>query len=266
MVGLSTWSQERETAVQAARHAGRVLLDWSGKITVRTKGLNDLVTEADYASQEVLKDYFRRRFPTDGFIGEEGDERTNAGAARRWIVDPLDGTTNFVHGLPFFCVSIGLEVNGRLVVGVVHDPVRQECFAASVGGGASCNGISFQVSATTTLGDSLICGGAPADPRYHAAASAGFLKISSRARSVRRLGSAALALAYVAAGRLDGYWAVSLHPWDCAGGVLIVQEAGGRVTNFDQSEFDLYTPDLVASNGLIHDSLASELEDSRIKE
>ncbi|MFO0946763.1 MAG: inositol monophosphatase family protein [Planctomycetota bacterium] len=260
---MSAWNLERETAVQAARQAGRVLMDWSGRITVRTKGLNDLVTEADHASQEVLSEFLRRRFPSDGFVGEEGQQRTNASAPRRWIVDPLDGTTNFVHGLPFYCVSIGLEVNGRLVVGVIYDPVRQECFSAASGGGASCNGVSIQVSATATLSDSLICGGAPADPQFHAAANAGFLRISSRARSVRRLGSAALALAYVAAGRLDGYWAVSLQPWDSAAGVLIVQEAGGRVTNFDQSEFDLYTPDLVASNGLIHAALASEVDANR---
>jgi myo-inositol-1(or 4)-monophosphatase len=181
------------------------------------------------------------------------------------VVDPLDGTTNYVHGFPFFCVSIGLEVRGRLVLGVIYDPMRQECFAASEGGGATCNDLPIQVSPTGYLQDALLCGGVPADPSQHSSALTEFVNLSNRARSVRRMGSAALSLAYVAAGRLDGFWHSSLHPWDAAAGAMIVREAGGRVTNMRTTSYDLYNPDIVATNGLIHASLTEQVTRSQIE-
>lgn len=255
MAKVTAWSLERDAATQAARRAGSTLLDWSGKISVRVKGINDLVTEADHAAQEVLRDFLGRRFPRDGFLAEEGEGRVNPEAERCWIVDPLDGTTNYVHGFPFYCVSIGLEVKGKVVVGVVHDPVRNESFVAAAGGGATRNDTPLRVSATEGAGDALVCGGVPADPERARRSLEEFTRLSGTARSVRRMGSAALALAYVAAGRMDGYWHTALHPWDAAAGALLVLEAGGRVTNLDQPGYDVYRPDIVASNGLIHDEL-----------
>jgi myo-inositol-1(or 4)-monophosphatase len=263
MRGPSRYQSEREAAVLAARKAGSLLQEWSGRISVRVKGINDLVTEADHASQEAIREYLGRRFPRDGFLGEEGCGTRDPNVERSWVVDPLDGTTNYVHGFPFFCVSIGLEVGGRLVVGVIYDPVRQECFAASECGGATCNDLPMQVSPTGALHDALLCGGVPADPGMHRTALAEFVNLSKRARSVRRMGSAALSLAYVAAGRLDGFWHTSLHPWDAAAGAMIVAEAGGRVTNTRSNSYDLYLPVIVASNGLIHASLTDQVCESQ---
>lgn len=255
MVG---WTTERETAIAAAQQAGRILLEMAGKVSVQFKGRNDLVTEADRAAQEAIRQALARRYPAFAFLGEEGaaTRPTREPGARRWIVDPLDGTTNFVHGLPFFSVAIALEVDGRIVVGVVHDPVRNECFSAAAGAGGYCNHAAIQVSATATLGDALVGVGMPADVASVPDSLAAFATLSHRVRSMRRLGSAALTLAYVAAGRLDGFWAHDLKPWDAAAGCVLIAEAGGRVTNLDESPYNLYTPDIVATNGLIHSDLA----------
>lgn len=251
------WRSEREAAIAAAQQAGQVLLDWAGRFTVRSKGINDLVTEADHAAQKVIRQRLSLQFPDDDFLEEEGDPAPTFRSERRWIVDPLDGTTNYVHGMPLYCVSIALEVAGELVVGVVYDPVRKECFAAAKGRGTTCNGAVVQVSHAARLADSLLCIGLPADLCRSAEAIGSFASLSQKSRSVRRLGSAALSFAYVATGRLDGYWSCELHPWDAAAGVVLVREAGGMVTNIDQSPYDLYTPDIVASNGLIHAQLAA---------
>src|SRR5262245_44069741 len=190
---IASLRQERDVAVQAAKAAGRVLLDWQGRFSIRRKGANDVVTEADQAAQDAIFKAIERRFPKDGFVGEEGGNvRTDA--KRRWIVDPLDGTSNYVHGMPFFCVSIALEVDGQPVVGVVYDPVRNECFAASAGEGADCNGVPIHASTIAVLDDALICGGMPADVRANQESTRAFVSLAQRTYAVRRLGSAALAL------------------------------------------------------------------------
>lgn len=252
MGAVDQWKSERQVAVQAAQQAGAVLLDWAGRFTVQSKGVNDLVTEADHAAQKLIHQKLAFHFPNDDFLEEEGNRSLERSSPRRWIIDPLDGTTNFVHGLPLYCVSIGLEVAGELVVGVVYDPNRRETFAAAKGEGASCNGRRLQVSGSAKLNESLLCVGLPADLSDSPKAAESFNRMSYRARSVRRLGSAALSLAYLAGGRLDGYWASQLNPWDAAAGVVLVREAGGMVTNFQSTPYDLYRPDIVASNGLIH--------------
>jgi myo-inositol-1(or 4)-monophosphatase len=253
------WDAEREAATSAARGAGGLLLDYLGRCAARRKGSNDLVTDADLASQAAIRMALARKFPDDDFLEEEGSHEIDREARRRWFVDPLDGTKNFVHGFPFFCVSIGLEVDGQLVVGVVYDPLRKECFAASAKGGFACNGAPQQISASHDISQSLLCMGMPSDPMRKAASLGTFGRLSFKAQSVHRMGSAALALAYVACGRLDGFWAERLHPWDCAAGVLLVQEAGGQVTNQDGSPYNLYTPDVLATNGLIHRSMVDAI-------
>ncbi|MGL4462111.1 MAG: inositol monophosphatase family protein, partial [Planctomycetia bacterium] len=219
---------ERETAEQAARQAGQILLDWMGKFSVRKKGVNDLVTEADNAAQESIQRLLQRAYPNDGFLGEEtaaadfGRNDPAQQGRRRWIVDPLDGTTNYVHRIPFFCVSIGLEVEGRLVVGVIYDPLRKEMFSAAAGDGATLNGQRFQVSPEPNLNDGVISVGLPADPSTLPGAIDIFTDLSRQQMTLRRMGSAALSLAYTACGRFDGFWAESLKPWDAAGGVALV--------------------------------------------
>lgn len=258
MVSGAALQSELDAAVQAARRAGQVLMDWSGRISVRFKAANDLVTEADSAAQETIQDLLFRRFPQDDFLGEEGIPKKPS-AARRWIVDPLDGTTNYVHGFPFFCVSIGLEIDGRLAVGVVYDPVRKECFSGAAGAGATCNGVPLRQSSAAALTHSLLCVGLPADLARFPTAMQKVERVSWKARSIRRMGSAALSLAYVAAGRLDGYWSPFLHPWDAAAGVVLVREAGGKATTFSGREYSAASLELAASNGLLHAELLREI-------
>ena len=233
---------------------------WAGRFSIRSKGRNDFVTEADHAAQEAVQEVLLRRFPDDGFLGEEDAGVPRPQGRRRWIVDPLDGTTNYVHGFPFFCVSIGLEAAGKLVVGVVHDPIRKETFSAAAGGGAWCNSTALHVTGCPDLSDALLSVGLPADMEKVPDALGCFERLSKSARSLRRMGSAALSLAYVAAGRLDGYWAHHVHPWDAAGGIVLVREAGGIATNFGSSEYSIDRRDLTASNGLIHDALQRSLQ------
>lgn len=256
---MTAYASEKEAAIAAAKRAGDVLLDWAGRFSVRSKGKNDLVTEADHQAQEAIRDSLLRRFPGDGFVGEEKIQGGDTPGKRCWIVDPLDGTTNFVHGFPFFCVSIGLVVGDQVVVGVVHDPVHKECFAGAVGAGTTLNGLPLQVSPNSTLADSLLCVGLPADLERTPVAMKFLDRLSRSSRSVRRLGSAALSLAYVAAGRLDGYWSTFLNPWDAVGGVCLIQQAGGRVTNIGSDSYRVDNPTLLATNGLIHGEMAREI-------
>ncbi len=239
-------------AEQAARKAGSILLDMAGKVSIREKGRGDLVTSADLASQEAIRETLLTTFPSHSFLGEESPAASNPAAEARWIVDPLDGTSNYVHGLEFYAVSIGLEFRGELVVGVIFDPAGNRCFSAIAGGGAFVNGEPIRVSTASTLRESLLVTGFPPGMRGRTDLLRLFQEFCSECHSVRRLGSAALDLAYVACGRFDGFYAPNLHPWDAAGGVVIVREAGGRVTNLDGSPYRLETPDILASNGLIH--------------
>jgi myo-inositol-1(or 4)-monophosphatase len=238
--------------------------DWIGKFTTRSKGQNDLVTEADLAVQLAIKETIQRRFPKDDFLGEEDSaDLASLQSARRWIVDPIDGTTNFVHGFPFYGTSIALEVEGRIVVGVIFDPSKKEMFVAVEGQGATCNGQRLNVSSSPRLAEALVCIGLPAVPEKHPETIAGMVRLTARTRSVRRMGSAALSMAYVAAGRSDGFYSHIIQPWDVAAGVLLVREAGGKVTNLWSDRYDLYNRSVLASNGLVHDEVTRELGEAR---
>lgn len=243
------------TAIEAALAAGRIQRAWfRGALTIEKKGPIDLVTPADLEVERQFRLLIHARFAGHDVLGEETGSRSSAGPSRfRWIVDPIDGTTNFAHGLAFFCVSIALELDGRTVLGVVYDPIADELYTAEREGGARLNGVPLAVSSRSHLGDALLCTGFPYTVqqvrRRQVETFSAFL---GSAQAVRRLGSAALDLCYVAAGRLDGFWEEQLHAWDIAAGLLIVAEAGGTVTNYAGAPVDLFRGELVASNGRLH--------------
>lgn len=224
-------------------------------VRVDKKGAIDLVTEVDVAVERWFRDFIAERFPDHTILAEELQAaspaaRAGAPATHRWIFDPIDGTTNFAHGLPIFCASLALEIDGVVMVGAVYDPTRQELFTAERGGGAFLNGRRIQVSAATNLIDALLCTGFPYDVHESGEDILGlFSAFIRRSRAVRRLGSAALDLCYVAAGRLDGFWEQRLKPWDVAAGALIVEEAGGTINGMDGGPFTLAGGHIVASNG-----------------
>lgn len=246
---------------EAARAAGAVLLDWAGRFSAREKGPSDLVTEADLAAQEVIRDRLFAAFPKHGFLGEEQDANiASQDDGLRWIVDPLDGTMNYVHGVPNYAVSIALERHGRLLVGTVFDPVNRECFSAAVGQGAWLNGGRLAVSAVTELSQALVAVSFPARVRRDDREIADFLEVTVRAQGTRRMGSSALNLCYVAAGRFDGYWSTSTKSWDIAAGALLVTEAGGTITHYGGEAFDLARPQFIAAattklHGELHELL-----------
>ncbi len=245
-------------AQEAARRAAVVLDEWRAKFTVREKGRADLVTEADLASQRTIQEFLRSRFPHHEFLGEEdaaAQSRPAADAPPTWIVDPLDGTTNYVHDCPLYCISIGLQIAGEMVVGVIYDPCRQEMFFAAKGQGAWLNDRRLRTSDTDRLEEALLATGFPPDLRGQERTLDWWRYFSLRARSLRRTGSTALNMAYVAAGRFDAYWAFDNHVWDVAAAVVLVREAGGTLTNVDGSPYDPYTPDAIVSNGPLHLSL-----------
>jgi len=249
-----------QLAVELARRAGGLLLNGYGRATqVRHKGAIDLVTEYDLKSEELLVEGIRTAYPADAILSEEGGGEEGEGI--RWLVDPLDGTTNFAHGLPIFSVSIACVRAEELLLGVIYDPTREELFHTLAGEGAFLNEAPIRVSATTTLDESLLVTGFPYDIRTNPDNNLSYFNaLAVQARAVRRLGSAALDLAYVAAGRFDGYWELRLSPWDWAAGVLLLREAGGRVTTLSAGE-KLLDGDatLVATNGQIHDELLAAL-------
>ena len=227
-----------ETCERAAKAGGQVLREWIGKFGVENKGPRDLVTEADRASQRTIREILLGTHPDHRFVGEEGEDGHavtfgEGGASLTWVVDPLDGTTNYVHGYPAYCVSIALVRGDRPLVATVYDPVADECFNAVAGNGARCNGRTLRVSGTTELAESLVAVSFPAHPSVESAAVADFLSILSRARSVRRSGSSALNLAWLACGRLDAFWARQIQSWDVAAGFLLVAEAGGAIGRFE---------------------------------
>jgi myo-inositol-1(or 4)-monophosphatase len=249
-----------QLAVELARRAGGLLLNGYGRATqVRHKGAIDLVTEYDLKSEQILVEGIRSAYPADAILSEEGGGQEGEGV--RWLVDPLDGTTNFAHGLPIFSVSIACVRAEELLLGVIYDPTREELFHTLVGEGAFLNEAPIRVSAATALDESLLVTGFPYDIRTSPDNNLGYFNtLAVRARAVRRLGSAALDLAYVAAGRFDGYWELRLNPWDWAAGVLLVREAGGRVTTFGEDEKVLDgDATLVATNGKIHHELLAVL-------
>lgn len=254
-------TQLLNTAVEAARIAGGILQDWVGKFTVREKRRADLVTEADFAAQQAIHEHIHARYPDHNFLGEEGLNETNSDSPYRWIIDPLDGTSNYVHRFPYYGVSIGLECQGEMQLGVIFDPNRDELFSANQGDGARLNGVEIQPSDVDSLSDAMLVASLPIGATPDHPAVAKFLKVLPRAQTVQRTGSAALNLAYVAAGRIDAFFSSSLKPWDVAAGKVIVEQAGGCVTKAGGADLELNVSDLVASNGTtLHAELCELLE------
>ncbi len=241
-----------DVCLQAAREAaelgGQILLDWRGRFTVREKSHANLVTEADEASQQAIYDYIQSRFPEHGFRGEEGLNRNPHGSQYQWIIDPLDGTSNYVHGFPYYAVSIALRRCDKLLVGVIYDPSRQEIFTAVTGGGAFLNGERIYTSGLTDLSRAMGMASLPIAPAPDHPAIQRFLIGLQHLQTVQRTGSAALNLASVASGRVDVFWSTSLNPWDVAAGVLLVQEAGGTVTNMTGAPVDILVSSLIAAS------------------
>lgn len=258
-------SREARVAVDTARAAGHVLRhEFRGARNISFKGApTNLVTEMDARAEALILEALGRAFPDDAILSEEAGSRPGS-SGRRWIVDPLDGTTNYAHGLPIFAVSIALQARGQIEVGVVFDPSHDELFVAERGGGAFVNGERLSVSAARALDESLLATGFPYDIRTTADTNLPeYAAFSLRARAVRRFGSAVLYLAWVAAGRLDGYWELTLGPWDVAAGSLLVEEAGGRVSDLQGGPLRVESPAVVVSNGHIHHAMLTVLKDIR---
>jgi myo-inositol-1(or 4)-monophosphatase len=258
---LPDWSPFLATAMRAARLAGAVLMEHvrSG-FQIEYKAAINLVTDADRAAEERIVETILAAHPSHRILAEERGQGGDIQSHFQWIIDPLDGTTNFAHGFPFYSVSIGLEHRGESVLGVVLDPVRDELFTAVIGQGAFMNGKPIHVSRIKSLDKSLTVTGFAYNIRETSNNNLDhFSRISLRAQGVRRTGSAALDLSYVAAGRFDGYWEVVLSPWDMAGGIVLVREAGGLVSAITKEPFSLYGQELLATNGLIHDQLLDAL-------
>jgi myo-inositol-1(or 4)-monophosphatase len=242
---------------ELAREAGALLLTFFGKVAVEYKGEADLVTAADRASEKLIVERIRRQWPAHDLLGEEGS-RTETGSDYRWYIDPLDGTTNFAHGYPVFCVSLALEYKAERIAGVVYDPSRDEMFAAEKGSGARLNGRPIHVSRVARLQESLVATGFPSHKRHKNPNIHFYHQLTLRSHGVRRAGSAALDLCYVACGRYDAFWEFNLNSWDTAAGVLLVQEAGGTVTDFNGGPFAIESRQVLASNTLLHPELLSE--------
>ena len=249
----------RDAAAGLARRAGAILLEGYGRAhRPEHKGRIDLVTEYDRRSERLLLEAIARQFPGAAVLAEESGARaaSGAGGGLRWILDPLDGTTNFAHNYPFFAVSIAAEVDGELVAGVVFDPVRDELFAAARGHGATLGGAPIRVSDIARIEDALLVTGFPYDVREHPGRSLPqFGAFLMRAQGIRRDGSAALNFSYLAAGRFDGFWEASLSPWDVAAGALLVREAGGMLTDWDGAPFTLEGQRILASNRRLHEEM-----------
>lgn len=248
-------------AIRVARDAGRLLRDRVGtRIDIDYKGSINIVTDVDLASEKLIREAISTYYPRHEILAEESG-LSESGSEYRWIVDPLDGTTNYAHGYPFFCVSIALECNGEVVLGVVYDPIRDELFSAERGGGAALNNRPIHVSKTADLMQGLLSTGFPYDIKTSKLTNLDhWANFAMNAQALRRDGAAALDLCYVASGRFDGFWELRLSPWDTAAGALIVTEASGRVTNFTGAPFSNYKPEVVASNGLIHDRMLEVLK------
>jgi myo-inositol-1(or 4)-monophosphatase len=257
-------------AAEIAREAGARLREFFAQgVETEYKGDVDLVTVADRTAEKLIRGRLGEAFPEHGIYGEEGT-RDRMEREFRWYVDPLDGTTNFAHGFPKFCVSLGLEQrpadlksgqDGTLVAAVIYDPLRDELFTAERGRGAELNGKPLRVSRTAELAESLVSTGFPSRKRHLSPNIHFYQEFTLRSHGVRRAGSAALDLAYVAAGRMEAFWEFNLNPWDTAAGILLVKEAGGRVTDFSGAHFRLDSREILASNGLIHEELVKLFQD-----
>jgi myo-inositol-1(or 4)-monophosphatase len=245
---------------ELAREAGALLMSFFGKVAIEYKGDVDLVTQADRSSEKLIVERIRKQWPAHDLIGEEGSRR-ETGSDFRWYVDPLDGTTNFAHGFPVFCVSMGLEYQGERIAGVVYDPSRNEMFAAEKGGGSQLNGAPIHVSKTARLAESLVATGFPSHKRHKNPNIHFYHQITLRSHGVRRAGSAALDLCNVACGRFDAFWEFNLNSWDTAAGVLLVQEAGGKVTSFSNAPFKIESREVLATNTVLHEEMLQEFQE-----
>jgi len=245
---------------EIAREAGGILMEhFRRRVKVEYKGDVDLVTVADRASEELIVRRIRERWPGHNILGEEGT-RSEQGSDYRWYVDPLDGTTNFAHSYPVFCVSLALEYRDERIAAVIYDPTRDELFSAEKGSGAFLNGKAASVSKIASLAECLVATGFPSHKRHKNPNIHFYHQLTLRTHGVRRAGSAALDLANVASGRFDGFWEFNLNPWDTAAGVLLVEEAGGRVSGFDGAGFRIDSRETLASNALIHNDLLREFD------
>ena len=254
------YKKEFDIACEAARAAGTLLKESFGKAhRIEKKGEIDLVTEADLAAETTILEILGSHFPEDNILSEEAGDQDLA-SSRTWIVDPLDGTTNFAHGFPFFAVSIALETAGEIVLGVVYSPIMEEFFHARLGKGAYLNEKPIHVSSASELRESLVATGFPYDIRKRPTRIFDrFQRMVRGSQGIRRAGAAAIDLCYVAAGRLDGYWEENLKPWDTAAGLLMVKEAGGTLTNFEGEPFNPYMQSVVAGNPSIHGEIVRTL-------
>ncbi len=261
MAGMAKDMVTKDFMVTLCKEAGQMMLEELGaSLEITHKGEVDLVTQVDLALERMIVEAIHDRYPTHSVLGEEGEEEKAQGAEYTWFVDPLDGTTNYVHGYPVFCISMALALRGDVLTGVVYDPLHEELFYAEKGQGATLNGRRIAVSSTDRLISSLLSTGFP----YERATLpdnnlAQFNKLIPRIQGVRRSGSVALDLAYVAAGRLDGHWELHVKPWDTAAGGLLVKEAGGRITGGAGEPWSPFDSYVVATNGKIHDELLALL-------
>ncbi|MSO56221.1 MAG: inositol monophosphatase [Acidobacteria bacterium] len=246
------------TAIEAVTRAGQIQMAFiDSGFLISKKGTIDLVTEADVAVETMFRQLVAERYPDHTILAEEfGQDNDTRGASHCWVFDPIDGTNNYAHGLPIFCSSLALEIDGRAEIGAIYDPTRRELFVAERGGGAFLNGWPIHVSEASTLVESMLVTGFPYDIHNRIPEIVGlFGEFVGQARAVRRLGSAALDICYVAAGRMDGFWEQDLKPWDIAAGAIILEEAGGRVTDFSGQPFSSRRHQLLATNGKIHESM-----------
>jgi len=250
-------------ATDAARQAGGVLAECTQTgFRIEHKQIINLVTDADHQAEQRIINVIHKTFPTHPILAEERGLTRQAPSRYKWVIDPLDGTTNFVHGFPAYCVSIGVERDGEGIIGVIYDPTRDELFTAQVGQGAYLNGVPISVSTTEHLGQALLVTGFAYDIRETPNNNLNhFARFALKVQGLRRTGTAALDLCYVAAGRFDGFWEIKLNPWDMAAGVVILREAGGRVTDFNGALHSIYEQELVASNGPIHQAILDVLQE-----
>jgi myo-inositol-1(or 4)-monophosphatase len=261
---MSELLTEQRCAEALARQAGKMMLRGSrGGFSVDVKDENDVVTNIDREIETFITAELRQMFPDDEILGEEfGGEKAQSDK-RHWLIDPIDGTLNFSYGVPLSCVSIALQDEGVSKVGVIYDPYRDELFSARSGAGATLDGVKMQVSPKPTLDNAVLVTGFRPTPSASTTDNlANFVAVTKRSRGVRRLGSAALDLAYVAAGRMDGFWEFGLNPWDTGAGYLLVKEAGGRVTDVREGPYSGFEPSILATNGKIHDELIELLSPS----
>ncbi|MEM9351568.1 MAG: inositol monophosphatase family protein [Planctomycetota bacterium] len=249
-----------ELCEAAAKLGGAELLRLRGTAASREKAPRDFVTDADLASQEAIRRVVADAYPEHGFLGEESEDFAQLESEYCWVVDPLDGTTNYVHDFPFFAVSVAVCFRGQVVAGAVFDPLRQECFAAALGHGAELNGQPIRASETTEINEALVAASLPPQVSSDDADLNSMLRVSPACRAIRRTGSAALNLAYVASGRMDAHWAHSIRPWDAAAGVLLITEAGGVVTSSTGGDFRIEEPNyLAAATGELHSAVLALL-------